>query len=194
MRNLAYLPKKDISQNLRNELSQGDIRFLYRYGGDNRSGDADIYLHLIYKNEPLAKMGVSLGLENYYRGDDFGGLDFFKDRDPSVLDAVKNAKGKWGVTLMQSFSGKKSLREELSSKEDHYSNLLMKKMNSLPEIFNFPIEFYLPGRLVFWNLNSFSEYFSPSSNGINDVFRENYDSVAERFGFKLLDDESLYVR
>jgi len=186
--------KKDISSHLTDRKSQEAIYFSNNFKEDTNSGDADICLYLFYKEQPLAKMGISYGLSNYYRTTDFCGLDFYENRDPLVLNAVEKARKKWGVSLMQSFPGKKSLRKELSSKNTNYSNLLMCEMNYLSKKFDFPLEFYIPGRLVFWNLNSINNDFSLNFKGFEDILYENYDSVAKRFGFQLSADESLYER
>lgn len=184
----------EISHYLNSRKNKGSISFSARSLEGHAASDADIYLHILFENEPLAKMGISYGLEKYYQLDDFGGADFYFDQDPLVPCAIEKADKKWGVTLMQSFSGKKSLRNKLSKKGSDYKEMLMKEMTHLSKKFKFPIEFYLPGNLVFWNLNSINPDALFTCKGMYDVLYENYDYVAKKFGFQLSSDESLYER
>ena len=186
--------KNEISSYLESFKSEGPISFSVRDLERHFAYDADIYLNLFFENQPLAKAGVSYGLKDYYHVEDYGGIDFYLSKDPLVLSAVERANRKWGITLMQSFPGKKSLREKFSKIGLSYKEVLMNKMTSLSKKFDFPIEFYLPGNLVFWNLNSINQDAPFTCKGRYEIFSENYDSVAKKFGFQLSPDDSLYER
>lgn len=183
-----------IARHLDFSLSEDPVSFSTESPEDHYRSDADIYFYLLFEKEPLAKAGISYGLEKYYHLEDFFDLDFFSVQDPLVLNAIERSKKKWGVTLMQSFPGKKSLREKFSKRGSSYKELLMNKMTTLSKKFDFPIEFYLPGNLVLWNLNSINQDYPFSCKGRYEIFQENYDSVAKKSGFRLSPDESLYER
>lgn len=70
----------------------------------------------------------------------------------------------------------------------------MNEMTELSNKFDFPIKFYLPGNLVFWNLDSINLDSPFTCRGRYDIFNENYDHVAKKFGFQLSPDDSLYER
>lgn len=94
--------------NLKNEISsylefskiEGPISFSAKDLERHFVYDADIYLNLFFENQPLAKVGVSYGLQDYYHLEDYGGIDFYSSRDPLVLNSVERASKKWGITLM----------------------------------------------------------------------------------------------
>lgn len=185
--------KKEISKHLENSLFDDPISFSTENPMITHSNDSDVFIYLLFDKEPLAKIGVSYGLKDYYHLDDYGGIDVYSSSDPLISKAVERAENKWGVTLMQSFPGKRSLRENFSKRGFNYKKILMEKMTELSNKFDFPMRFYLPGNLVFWNLNLIDCPFSSMYVNPN-VLDENYDHVAKKFGFHLSLDESLYER
>lgn len=187
--------KKEISSYLEVESSKrSPFSFSTTCPDNHISEDADIYFYLFYKNKPFAKAGISKGLSSYYREEDFFGLDVYSSSDPLVLNAVDRAEGKWGVTLMQSFTGTRDLRKTLSKEKISYKNILMNKLEEVSQEFKFPVEFFIPGKMVFWNLDTLNGDMPFTCKGRESIFYENYDAVAKRFGFKLSPDESLYER
>lgn len=157
----------------------------------NKTCDTHIGVDLYFNGEPLAKIGISYGLEDYYYGiEDYGGnLSTLS----TINQMIKSSKEKWGVTLLQSTRGKRNLRKEFNELFGDYRFVLMRSLEDLAKESSISISFYIPGEWVFWNFDLVKEFNSDGSPD-RGFLRKNYDEVAKRFGFKFNKESNLYER
>lgn len=150
--------------------------------------DGDYTLSLWKDYSLIGIVGISYGLERYYRD-----IDDFVEGDLMGLyeTAIKAAKGKWIVTQVQAAKGTKDLREQYP-----FRRILMNAWDNIMRSKGESIELFLSADLNYYCIPKVQEDSIMQEVGLPSMscLRVNYDYLARRRGFVLDQETMLYCR